>query len=938
MRTLKLLMLSTALVALGACRCGPGVSCRADGDCGGWGVCGAAGYCTVKPAPGGEDGGADAGVPSALVSVEQLDLGLVGCGTTSTSGDLDVINTGSAPLTFETSVGSSSLFRVTPGGQVAPGGRARVTVTGTPPADVRAGTDLGGTLTITTNDAARRRLEVPLTLKASGVTLVLTPALVSFGVVPLSAAAPQVPLTLTNTGDLPATVSVGAPGDAQFSVSWTGAPAPAVLQPGQSVAGLAAGFAPTRITPSSAVAGLQVAEPVCGVSAGEIPMTGQGTNGVVGISTTDVFFGANGLVDCGTRAGDRTIALTNGGNQAFSWTATLGKGASSPFTVTPGSGTVPAGAASVTITVSTTAVPARADTRPEAFGDVLTVVTDAANDTSHPITLHQTARGAVLGFAPASVDFGSVPVQSSASAPFSVVNGGSAPARVSLASDNPAFALSAGGPTQVAPGQTGFTATFSPGGSVTPQSAAVSLAVDPADVLCAPLPAALALSGTGTSGSVSYSPVALDFGLVDCGATAAAQTVTFRNAGNQSYTVNPALGRGASSPYALSMSPATGAAAADGGTVVITVTPVAIPQASPVTPDLYGDVLTVATDVTGDPAHDIPLRQTARGAVFAMSASSIDFGTVPVGVAAGSQFSLTNTGNAGGALSFVLAQPTIFNLPASVSVAGGGSAVVTGTFTPQAATGYSDTASLSVSASTVLCQPLPVAQLTLAGAGSASNVVAVTPSSLTLGSGGLVPCGTQASARTVRVTNSSSQVLALAYALAGGAGSPYSVTGPGTVGTGATVTVTVTPAAIPATASTAADAFADTLTITATGGPVNEAHTVALHQTAQGAVLSFNPAALSFTTGVGGSQTKSFTVNNTGNLAAPYTLTVGGADPGNFSVNPTSATAGAAGSAPESATFNAPLLGTRSATVSLATSATRCAPLPAPLALSGQVN
>ena len=39
-------------------------------------------------------------------------------------------------------------------------------------------------------------------------------------------------------------------------------------------------------------------------------------------------------------------------------------------------------------------------TSDDAFGDILTIVSDVANDTSHPVTLHQTANGAILSFAP----------------------------------------------------------------------------------------------------------------------------------------------------------------------------------------------------------------------------------------------------------------------------------------------------------------------------------------------------------------------------------------------------------------------------------------------------------------------------------------------------------------------------------------------------------
>ncbi|MHB8877256.1 MAG: choice-of-anchor D domain-containing protein [Myxococcaceae bacterium] len=874
--------------------------------------------------------------PIADVSPAALDFQQAGCGSASTK-EVTVANTGSAALTFSASVGASSAFSVSPAsGTVEPGQSVKLTVTATVAATATPGMDLQGMLSLTTNDAAGKK-DVALTAKASGVTLTLTPSVVSFGVLPVNTQAPPLPLTLTNTGNMAATVSFTQPSDTQFSLTWTGAPAAVTLEPGASLAGLQAGFKPSKITPGSTSAGIDVTQPKCGASVASIPMTGQGTNGAVGLSTSDVFFGASGRVKCGTQAASQTFNVTNAGNQAFSWTGTLAKGAASPFSFTPTSGTVPANGGSTTITVSSSAIPAQASTAQEAFGDTLNLVTDVANDTSHPITLHQTASGAILSFSPASVDFGQVPVNNTASAPFAIVNDGNTTPTVTLTPDNTKFSLNPSGPMP-APGgaSTSVTGTYAPGTAVTPESALVQLTLDAGEPLCAPLPAALAMTGQGTSGSVSYSPVALDFGGVNCGTAAASRTVTFRNNGNQAYTITPVLGRDAGSPYAVTMAPSTGVVAIDGGTVVITVAPKPIPQTSAVTPNLYGDTLTVTTDVTADSPHDIPLRMTARGSIFAISATSINFGSVALGATASSQFTTSNTGNAAGALVFTPGQPGIFNLPSNAMVNANTSSSQTGAFTPMAVASYTDTATIAAGSATVLCQPLPFASMSLAGSGTAGNVVALSASSLTFGSGGLVPCGTTAAAQTVTVTNNSGQSLSLSLSLAGGASSPYTVSGPATVAAGASGTVTVTPKQVPATSSTAADAFADTLSIKATGGPVDETHTVALHETAQGAVLSFNPTSLSFSTSLGGSQSKNFTVNNAGNLSASYTLVVGGTNASNFSVSPTAGTAAGGGSVSETAIFNAPFVpGTRTANVSLSTGAGRCAPLPSPVALTG---
>src|SRR5207302_128469 len=128
-----------------------------------------------------------------------------------------------------------------------------------------------------------------------------------------------------------------------------------------------------------------------------------------------------------------------------------------------------------------------------------------------------------------------------------------------------------------------------------------------------------------------------------------------------------------------------------------------------------------------------------------------------------------------------------------------------------------------------------------------------------------------------------------------------------TVDAGTSVQLVVVPLKVPGpptVTSTAFDALADTLSIRATGGGgvIDETHVVSLHESANGAVLSFNPNALSFS---GGGQ-KSFNVHNAGTLKADVTLTETG---NHFSVSPLTNTALAGGDANESATYTRPLLG-----------------------------
>jgi len=145
--------------------------------------------------------------------------------------------------------------------------------------------------------------------------------------------------------------------------------------------------------------------------------------------------------------------------------------------------------------------------------------------------------------------------------------------------------------------------------------------------------------------------------------------------------------------------------------------------------------------------------------------------------------------------------------------------------------------------------------------------------------------------------------------------------------------VTVTPKAIPATSSTAADLYADTVTFQTT--PAHESPYVAsLHMTAQGVILSFNPTTLDFgkVKANNGSRTKAYAVVNDGNVAAPITLTKTG---GQFSLDKNTATASAGSNAALNASFTPVNTGMASGTVSVSTTAKLCGPLPAAMTLTG---
>ena len=105
---------------------------------------------------------------------------------------------------------------------------------------------------------------------------------------------------------------------------------------------------------------------------------------------------------------------------------------------------------------------------------------------------------------------------------------------------------------------------------------------------------------------------------------------------------------------------------------------------------------------------------------------------------------------------------------------------------------------------------------------------------------GEVPCGTQAAPQTVTVTNTGTSAFTYTATLGKGAGATYSLQAPtGSLQPGESSAITVVPWFIGSVSSTAADLYADTLSIT-TDLPSDSPHTVQLHETARGAIIQLN--------------------------------------------------------------------------------------------------
>lgn len=288
------------------------------------------------------------------------------------------------------------------------------------------------------------------------------------------------------------------------------------------------------------------------------------------------------------------------------------------------------------------------------------------------------------------------------------------------------------------------------------------------------------------------------------------------------------------------------------------------------------------------------------------------------------------------------------------------SATVTRTETSTAtatATGTTTATATPTATSTVTATSTGTATATTPDAGvtpdaSPPGKLTVSPQALNFGDNGFVACDpTAAPAGSLNLTlsNIGGQPLDWSVSL-GRSPSPFSVAPTsGVLAANASVAVTVTPGAIPFPADTTPNAYGDVLTITTTI-PADVVHLIKLNQTAQGAILAFQPAS-SYDLGdvqVGSSASASIQLANSGNAPIDVMLSIakltGQAD-ASFSVNlgTSSQLNGIAAATNQAVTIGFAPGGlasdatTASGTLAMSvkSNAVLCAALPGPLALTG---
>jgi len=448
----------------------------------------------------------------------------------------------------------------------------------------------------------------------------------------------------------------------------------------------------------------------------------------------------------------------------------------------------------------------------------------------------------------------------------------------------------------------------------------------------------------GTGAAAEVAPVSLAFGtggLVNCGSQAQSQPVTIKNNSCSSFTWMGTLTSG-STYYQLSPNMGTIPA---GGTQVVQVIPAAIPSAGgEVSQNFYGGTVAITTSAPGDSSHVVQLNMSGQGVILKISLTSqaVAFGGVSIGQTGSSQFSVTNVGNVATTVSFATGSAA-FSVTPSFSIGANEAKAPVVTFSPTMVQPYQDSLITSVPQGTPLCAALPP---TIALSGSGTTGVAVQPTNLSFGP---VQCNQPAAAfQTVTITNNGAATtytptlnlgVNSPYTLADSNGTPLVLGTAVVLGAGpSSATIRVVPNPVKTPSSTAPDALADTLVITTTSAS-DQPHNISLHETAQGAILTLAPTAVTVNSAVVAFQ--SYTVGNTGNYSAGFTITAATTQgPANtFTANLTSGTlsSGVGGTQSGQLTIQPPPMGSQylgTLTLAAAPGAILCQDLPPATPLS----
>jgi hypothetical protein len=610
--------------------------------------------CGPLPAPLPLSGNAIGGGP--VVAPTSLTFSPT-CGGAAPPAQVFVVaNSGTVDLTWTMSSitgPSANLYNAVASplpGLLIPGASATVTVTVAKvpsPAPTLNLAQLAAQVTINTDVPFDPPHVVTLSEAPLGDQLSVSVGSLRFGQVPVNTSIGQ-NFAITNNanpGSADAKLALSVISGLDSGLTAYSVPASASIAAGAS-ASEAVTFNATTPGAYPATLAFKTADALCTPLPTPIVLSGTGTGGALALSSTTLAFGtdaqdAKGLVDCGTTGNPRTLTLSNVGNQTFNvLTVTLGKGSSSPFTLSGPATTLPAAFAiggSSTLTITPAALPAMVANPNDAlaFSDVLTITTDAPADTPHKVKLVMQPRGAVIASTPVQTawTFGTIGAGSIGTFTSTIQNTGNASATVTLKGLSlPEVFGMQNNPTTVKPNNVAaLVGQFTPpsqNGTWVDQG---QLVVDSSS-FCEPLPSQWNAPNINLSGSSNANPVVTVsgnpvFATADCGsAPPGGQGVKITNSTNQAYAYTAKLSSG--TWYTITDASAGTLAANGSATIVVnpkTVTPGpgVLPGSAPYGDDLLINVFSPSDAGTSDAgtsvmSFTVPISWTLNGAVLSL--------------------------------------------------------------------------------------------------------------------------------------------------------------------------------------------------------------------------------------------------------------------------------------------------------------------------------
>jgi hypothetical protein len=803
---------------------------------------------------------------SAVFNATMVPLNFTGTAQLSYDG-VQNIPGGTTASWSPTSIGpnQSANFTVTPGANT-PSGTYPVTL-------------------IATSGSVTRTVTVFVVVDA---TVELSETSLNFGNQLINTASAAQPVTLTNSGSMPLSISsISFSGAQQGAFSETDNCVPSL--PGNSSCTISISFTPGNTGGQVATMNINDSD---ATSPQQVALSGTGTQPAASLTPSSLTF-ANQVV--GTTSGAQQLTLTNTGTATLTITSVIVGGANSgDFGQTNTCGSSLAAGANCTISVTFT--PAAANSR---SGKI--TVTDSAGNPTQISTLSGTGIQSATTLSPTFLSFGpQVWGTTAASQAVTLTNSGTAPLSItSLAitgANTGDFAQTNNCGSSVAVNAScSINVTFTPQ-ALGSRSASITITDNAPNS-----PQSVTLMGTGLT-SLSYTPQSITFASRVVGSTSAPWVVTLTNLGKalqiQGITIK------GSNPGDFAQTNTCGSLLAVNGTCVVNVT---------FTP-LAGGTRTANLSINDpDPTSPQVIGLTGTGTTapaVSLAPGSLTFSNQVVGVNSPSQpITLANTGSASlsvtsiavtGANSGDFSQTN--NCGSTVAV--NASCVISVTFNPIRTGSRSANITVTDNAS-------PATQtVSLAGAGIQA-AASFSPTSLSFGT---QVWNTSATAQVVTLTNTGTATMTISSIAIGGS-DPGDYAQTNTCGTslaaGANCSISVifTPQALGSRPAN----------VSVTDNAPNSPQTVNLNGTGLTSV-SFTPASIGFGTRKAGttSPIKTVTVTNLGNALPIQSIVIGGANPGDFAQTNNCGSGLAAGaSCTISVTFTPTVVGSRSATINI---------------------